>query len=104
MHEIRISRLDKTRPAVILTRDLAVGARAKVTVAPIYSRGHGWRSEVEVGLVNGLDHACVVNCDDITTIRLDDLGRHVGFLTDAQEIELAEAIVNAFDLRVEELP
>jgi len=104
MREIRLARLDKTRPVVILTREPAATARPKVTIAPIYSRERGWSSEVLVGRLNGLDHASWINCDDIDTIPVDVLGRHVGFLDDDQEVALAEAIVDAFDLRIEELP
>lgn len=98
MHEIRLARLDKVRPALILTRDLALTSMTKVTVAPITSTGKGLVSEVKVGAANGLDHDSVIALDNILTISQHALGRHVGFLTQAQELALAHAFVAAFDL------
>jgi mRNA interferase MazF len=60
MREIRLVHLDKTRPALILTRAAARAAMTKVTLAPITSTARGLSSEVPVGPENGLDHPCVV--------------------------------------------
>lgn len=98
MHPIFLARIDKTRPAVLLTRRLAVGYLTSVTVAPITTRIHGIRSEVHVGPGNGLECECVINCDNITTIRRSDLIQQIGVLTPTQDQELADAISHAFDL------
>jgi mRNA interferase MazF len=37
--------------------------------APITSTIRGITSEVRVGPRNGLDHDCVVSCDNISTVR-----------------------------------
>ncbi len=100
MREIRLVRLDKTRPALILTREAARGAMSKVTIAPITSTIKGLSSEVPVGPANGLDHEGVVSLDNVLTVPVDLLGRSVGFLQDAQEAALARAIVLAYDLDV----
>ena len=100
MREIRLVRLDKTRPALILTREAARGAMSKVTIAPITSTIKGLSSEVPVGPANGLDHEGVVSLDNVLTVPVDLLGRSVGFLQDAQEVALARAIVLAYDLDV----
>ena len=49
MREICLVRLDKTRPAVVLTREAARAAMTKVTIAPITSTIKGLSSEVPVG-------------------------------------------------------
>ena len=41
--EIRVAKLDKTRPVVILTREPARAAMTKVTVAPITTTTGGQR-------------------------------------------------------------
>ena len=47
MREICLVRLDKTRPALVLTREAARGAMTKVTVVPILiSRGGISRSRI----------------------------------------------------------
>lgn len=58
----------------------------------------GGFTEVSVGPANGLDHACVVSCDNLVTVESADLGRQVGHLLPSQEVVLALAISRAFDL------
>lgn len=98
MREIVLAHLDKTRPALILTREPARGAMTKVTVAPITSTIKGLTSEVAVGRANGLDSDGVASLDNVLTIPVGRVGRHIGFLTAAQERDLARAVVLAFDL------
>ncbi len=98
MREIRLARLDTTRPVVVLTREAARAAMTKVTVAPITSTIKGLSSEVPVGPANGLDHDSVVSLDNVVTIPVGLLGRTVGFLTAEQEAQLARAVVLAYDL------
>lgn len=100
MRTIATVRLDKTRPALILTRASKLHLLVWVTVAPITSTIRGITSEVPVGRRNGLDHACVVSCDNITTVRKAAVGDTVGLLFDDQEPELARAISDAFDLDI----
>ena len=100
MREICLVRLDKTRPALVLTREAARGAMTKVTVAPITGAIKGLSSEVAVGLGNGLDHDCVVSMDNVITVPVDALGRIVGNLSPAQDVQLARAVVLAYDLEV----
>ena len=100
MREICLVRLDKTRPAVVLTREAARAAMTKVTIAPITSTVKGLSSEVPVGPANGLDHDGVISLDNVVTVPSKLLGRTVGFLTHAQEAELARAVVLAYDLDI----
>ena len=100
MREICLVRLDRTRPALVLTRQTARGAMTKVTVAPITTTIKGLSSEVRVGPDNGLDHDCVVALDNVITIPVTLLGRSVGYLSAQQESELARAVVLAYDLDV----
>jgi len=98
VREICLVRLDKTRPALILTRELARPAMTKVTIAPITSTVKGLSSEVPVGRANGLDHECVVSLDNVLTVPASMVGRTLGFLSADQEARLARAIVLAYDL------
>lgn len=100
MREICLIRLDKTRPALILTRDAARGAMTKVTVAPITTTIKGLSSEVRVGPENGLDQDCVVSLDNVLTVPVNTLGRTLGYLRAEQEAQLARAVVLAYDLDV----
>ena len=98
MRPIHSARLDKTRPVLILTRDVVRPHLSRVTVAPITSTIRGLSTEVPVGPANGLDHESVVSCDNIVTVPASALGRQLGFLLSEQETTLTEAIRAAFDL------
>ena len=100
MREICLAQLDKTRPVLILTRDVAREAMTKVTVAPITSTVKGLSSEVPLGAPNGLDDGCAVSIDNVVTIPTTRLGRTIGFLSLDQEQQLARAVVLAFDLEI----
>jgi mRNA interferase MazF len=98
MRPIHVAQLDKSRPVLILTRELVRPYLATVTVAPITSRIRGLSSEVPVGASNGLAGPSVVSCDNITTIPAAVLGVQIGVLLDDQEQALSDAISAAFDL------
>ena len=93
-------RLDKTRPAVVLTRDAARAAMTKVTIAPITTTVKGLSSEVRVGVPNGLDHDSAISLDNVITVPTALLGRTIGFLSQEQEALLARAVVLAYDLDI----
>jgi mRNA interferase MazF len=98
VREICLVRLDKTRPALVLTRDAARGAMTKVTVAPVTTTVKGLSSELRVGPANGLEHECAVSLDNVVTVPVTSLGRTVGYLRADQEAALARAVVLAYDL------
>ncbi len=98
MRPIHAAQLDKTRPVLILTREIVRPHLSRVTVAPITSTIRGLSSEVPVGPANGLDHDSVISCDNILTVPVTTLGRHLGYLLPAQEEALTAAIRAAFDL------
>jgi len=95
---IHTARLDKTRPVVVLTRELVRPHMARVTVAPVTTTVRGLSTEIPVGPANGLDQACVVSCDNIVTVPKSALGPQIGYLLPAQEAALTAAIHAAFDL------
>jgi len=98
MRPIHLATLDKVRPVVVLTREGVRPYLSRMTVAIITTTVRGLQVEVAVGQANGLDHASVISCDNITTILVGDLGKQIGFLLDSQEPQLADAIAAAFDL------
>jgi mRNA interferase MazF len=98
MRPIHLARLDKSRPVLILTRELVRPHMNTVTVAPITTTIRGLSTEVAVGPANGLNDRCIVACDHVMTIPVTALGRQVGRLLDEQEAGLTSAIHAAFDL------
>jgi mRNA interferase MazF len=100
MRPIHLAHLDKTRPVLILTRELVRPRLTTVTIAPITTTVRGLSTEVPCGPTNGLERPSAIACDHITTIPTSRLGRQIGHLLDGQEPELTEAIHAAFDLDV----
>lgn len=100
MRTICLAELDKVRPVLVLTREAVRPHLRWVTVAPITGRVRGLTTEVLLDPTrNGVEKACVASCDNIATIRVEQLLRPIGRLLPDQEEELARAITAAFDLR-----
>jgi mRNA interferase MazF len=88
------------RPVVILSRDVVLPVRDRVTVAPVSRTIREIRSEVPVGEREGLPRDSVINTDEILTIpkrRLDP--DPIGTLGPVKLRELDTAIHYALDLR-----
>ncbi len=98
MRPIHLAQLDKTRPVLVLTRELVRPQLNRVTVAPITSTVRGLSTEVPVGPANGLVHPSVVSCDNVVTVPAAALGRQIGRLLPEQEVALTAALHAAFDL------
>lgn len=56
------------RPVCVLTRDAAIGVLDALTCAPITRTIRGIRSEVGVGVKEGLPADSVITCDTIVTV------------------------------------
>ena len=98
MRPIHLAHLDKTRPVLVLTREIVRPHLTTVAIAPITTTVRGLSTEVACGPSNGLDGTSAIACDHITTIPAASLGRQIGHLLDTQEPALTEAIHAALDL------
>lgn len=98
MRPIHVAQLDKSRPVLVLTREVVRPHLRTVTVAPITTTVRGLSTEVPVDTANGLDVPAAVSCDDVITIPAGALGAQIGVLLNHQEDALSEAIRAAFDL------
>jgi mRNA interferase MazF len=98
MRPIHWVELDKSRPALVLTRPEVGRFLHRVTVAPVTSTVRGISVEVPVGPEHGLQHDSVINVDNITTVHRDRLGARIGFLADREDEAVLRAIQEAFAL------
>ena len=57
------------RPVLLLTRNAAYPVRTSITVAPLTTTIRDIPVEVRLGPAEGMPRECVVNLDDIQTIR-----------------------------------
>jgi mRNA interferase MazF len=79
-----------------LTRVTAIAVLNAVTFAPITCTIRGIKSEVEVGPDEGLSETCVINCDNVFTVPLDET--HLGFLNEIKRSQLDRALRYALDI------
>jgi mRNA interferase MazF len=87
------------RPVCVLTRDAAASVLSAITCAPITQTMRGIRSEVEIGPEQGLPESCVISCDNIITVTVDDLDPEpVGRLDEIKRAELDRALRYALDI------
>ena len=87
------------RPVCVLTRDAAAAVLTAVTCAPITRTIRGILSEVGIGTQQGLPEPCVISCDNIITVPVNDLDRvPVGRLDEMKRAELDQALRYALDI------
>lgn len=83
---------------LLLSRDDAYRVRQLVTIAPVTTRVRDIPVEVDLGPDDGLDRACVVNLDSITTVPIIDLDERITSLSVARVAEVEQAIHFALGL------
>jgi mRNA interferase MazF len=86
------------RPVLLLSRDSAYNLRTSVTAALITRTIRDIPVEVALGLEDGLPAKCIVNLDEIITIRKSSLVRRITTLTSEKMIVVNKAIIFALDL------
>ena len=88
------------RPVCVLTRDAAIEVLLAVTCAPITRTIRHIRSEVDVGIDQGLPEASVIACDNVVTVPKRDLeAEPVGRLGPEKRLELDRALRYALDIQ-----
>jgi len=88
------------RPVCVLTRDAALAVLTAITCAPITRTIRGIRSEVEVGVPEGLPEPSVISCDNLITIPVALLDAHaVGHLDIRARADLDRALRYALDIQ-----
>ena len=69
-----------------------------VVCAPILSHGHGFSTQVSLGVDEGLKHESWILCDNLVSLRKVQLTRFVGSLAPAKIEELDRALKMALAL------
>ncbi len=83
---------DKTRPALVLTRNSAIAYLSTVTVAPVTSTIRGVPSEVVLNEEDGMKFPCAVNLHNAVTVSRQRLGKRVAQLSAARMNEVCAAL------------
>jgi len=87
------------RSFVVVSRQVLVDSRFPTVVcAPILTRGHGFSTQVSVGIDEGLKHESWILCDNLVSLRKVQLTRFVGSLARSKVEELDRALKMALAL------
>jgi mRNA interferase MazF len=97
MYEFRAP--DKRRPVLILSRNEAIAVLDTVTVAPITTTIRGIRSEVTVGVREGLKGPSAIKLDHLQTISKSALKYFIGSVADHTLSDVCGAVEHAFGCR-----
>jgi mRNA interferase MazF len=86
------------RPAVVVTRQVAIPFLANVIVATVTARIRNLPTEIPLDRAQGLDHESVANCDNLYTVPKSALGHLRGRLDPEQLARLDAALRVALGL------
>ena len=87
------------RSFVVVSRQVLIDSRFPTVIcAPILTRGHGFSTQVSVGVNEGLKHESWVLCDNLVSLRKVQLTRFVGSLSRSKAAELDRALKMALAL------
>jgi mRNA interferase MazF len=87
------------RVFVIVSRQVLIESRfSTVICAPVFSSGEGLSTQVAVGPDEGLKHPSWIMCDNLVSLRKNDLTQFLGSLSRLKITELNQALRMALDL------
>jgi len=87
------------RRFVIVSRQILIDSRFPTVVcAPILTRGHGFSTQVSLGIDEGLKHESWILCDNLVSLRKVQLTRSIGSLARPKIEQLDRALKMALAL------
>jgi len=87
------------RSFVVVSRQTLIDSRFPTVVcAPVFTRGHGFSTQVSVGFDEGLKYESWILCDNLVSLRKVQLTRFVGSLSPPKIAELDRALKIALAL------
>ncbi len=87
--------MDKTRPAVIMHRDIAGRVLNSVLVAPLTTTIRDIPTAVQLGPEDGIDRDCCAMLDNLTLLRKERLIHRIGQLPAERMSQLCQALAIA---------
>src|ERR1700722_2262363 len=87
------------RSFVVVSRQVLIDSRFPTVIcAPILSRGHGFSTQISIGIDEGLKHESWILCDNPISLRKVQLTQFVGSLARYKIAELDRALRMALAL------
>lgn len=78
--------------AIVGRQEVIESSYSTVICAPVYSNCLGIKTEVEIGVDEGLKHHCCIRCDELFSLHKSVLTSYVGSLSTDKLKELNEAL------------
>lgn len=89
----------RSRVFAVVSRQVLIDSSfSSVVCAPVFSSGQGLRTQVPVGIPEGLKHESWIMCDNLVSLAKSDLTSFVGRLSPPKLGELDRALRVALDL------
>jgi mRNA interferase MazF len=87
------------RVFVVASRQILIESRfSRAICAPVFAKGEGLSTPIEIGTAEGLKHQSWIMCDNLVSLRKTDSTNYVGALSAAKLAELKRALKMALDL------
>ena len=87
------------RVFVVASRQALIDSSfSSVICAPVFTRGQGLATQVPIGPEQGMKHSSWIMCDNLTSLRKDELTQFIGSLSPVKLQELDRALTFALDL------
>ena len=87
------------RSFVVVSRQILIDSRFPTVIcAPIFSRGHGSSTQLPVGIDEGMKHDSWVLCDNLVSLRKNQLTQFVGSLPPSKLSQLEQSLKIALSL------
>jgi len=84
---------------VVVSRQTLIDSRFPTVIcAPILTNGHGFSTQVAIGIDEGLKHESWIFCDNLVSLRKTQLTSFLGSLTRSRMAELDRALRMALAL------
>ncbi len=87
------------RVFVVVSRQALIDSKfSSVICAPVFTNGHGLATQVAIGTEQGMKHPSWIMCDNLVSLRKEDLTQYVGSLPPGKLDDLDRALAAALDL------
>jgi mRNA interferase MazF len=84
---------------VVVSRQVLINSKfSTVICAPVFSNGQGLSTQVAIGPDEGLKHPSWIMCDNLVSLRKNELSQYVTLLLPGKLAELDRALRTALEL------
>lgn len=89
----------RSRVFVVVSRQLLIDSQfSTVICAPIYTKYHGFSTQVAVDIDDGLKHSSSIHCDELVSLPKTSLTDYIGSLSASKLAELTTALKIALNI------